>query len=114
MGSRFGIPLVATLGDRFRCAVLGKFGLQQAPTLEPRLAAPERVVRDARRIATPVLFHIQWQDELFPRDGQLALFDALGSADKQLVAYTGGHGKTKPAAVAQWRNFIVRHLVDGA
>jgi hypothetical protein len=42
----------------------------------------------------------------------LALFDLLGSLDKQLIAFAGQHEQTKPAAVAQWREFIVDRLVD--
>ena len=38
----------------------------------------------AQAVSAPVLYHVQWNDEIFPRDGQFELFDALGSADKQL------------------------------
>ncbi|MDN3357426.1 dienelactone hydrolase family protein [Actinomadura sp. DC4] len=109
MGTRFGLPLAAALGDRLRCAVFGKFGLVQA-ALHEGLAAPERAAIDARRITAPVLFHLQWDDEIFPRDGQLALFDLLGSPDKQVVGYSGTHGETRPDAIALWRDFVARHL----
>jgi hypothetical protein len=59
-----------------------------------------RIRSDAARIRAPVLFHVQWQDELFPKDGQLALFDLLRSPDKQLIAYSGPHGETRPEATA--------------
>jgi dienelactone hydrolase len=110
MGARFGIPLVAALGGRFRCAVFGKFGLNQIADMDPGLAAPERFTRDARQITVPVLYHVQWDDVTFPRDGQLAVFDAFGSADKELIAFSGGHGETKPGAIAHWREFVARHL----
>jgi dienelactone hydrolase len=110
MGTRFGLPLAAALGERLRCAVFGKFGLRQAAALHEGLAAPERAANDARRITAPVLFHLQWHDEIFPRDGQLDLFDLLGSPDKQLIGYAGGHGQTDPAAIALWRAFAARHL----
>ncbi|MGW4906311.1 dienelactone hydrolase family protein [Streptomyces sp. NPDC004270] len=110
MGARFGIPLSAALGGQLRCAVLGKFGLWQGPALHKGLEAPERIATDARRITAPILFHVQWHDEIFPRDGQLALFDALGAPDKQLIAYTGAHMETKPVATALWRDFVCRHL----
>jgi hypothetical protein len=74
------------------------------------LAVPERVAEDARRVTAPALFHIQWHDEIFPRDGQLALFDLLGSRDKQLAGYAGTHSETKPTAIARWYRFISRHL----
>jgi fermentation-respiration switch protein FrsA (DUF1100 family) len=55
---------------------------------------------------TPTLFHVQWDDEIFPRDGQLALFDILGSPDKELTAHVGAHADTKPrpssAGVTSW------------
>ncbi|WP_234542327.1 dienelactone hydrolase family protein [Streptomyces shenzhenensis] len=113
MGTRFGLPLTATLGDRLRCAVLGKFGLGQAPALPSGLAVPERVATDAGRTTAPVLFHIQWDDEIFPRDGQLALFEAFGSREKALVGFTGRHGETQDAAVDLWRDFVCRHLAAG-
>lgn len=110
MATRFGLPLAAALGDRLRCAVFGKFGLQQGPGMPVGLNVPQRVVADARRITAPVLFHIQWYDEVFPKDGQLALFEELGSLDKQLIGYAGSHAETKPEAIACWRDFIARHL----
>ncbi len=48
----------------------------------------------------------QWNDELFPRDGQFELFDALGSADKQLIARPGPHGQTHPDDEAAWLDFL--------
>lgn len=110
MGTRFGLPLAAAMGDQLRCVVFGKFGLRQGAAMHEGLAAPARIARDAREVTAPALFHIQWHDEIFPRDGQLALFDLLGSRDKQLTAYAGTHGETKPTAIALWRAFISRHL----
>ncbi|MFJ9535665.1 dienelactone hydrolase family protein [Streptomyces sp. NPDC101225] len=111
MGTRFGIPLAAALGDRLRCVVFGKFGLRQAPEMHRGLDAPERVAADAARITAPALFHLQWHDEVFPRDGQLALFDALGSPEKELIAYSGPHTGDKDHAVARRRDFVRRHLL---
>jgi dienelactone hydrolase len=113
MGTRYGLPVLAALGDRFRCAVLGKFGLQQSAAMHPGMAAPARVAADARRIGVPVLFHVQWHDEIFPRTGQLALFDLLASGDKQLIGHPGPHLRTPPAAVAAWQDFIRDHLGSG-
>ena len=56
------------------------------------------------------LFHLQWDDEIFPRDGQLALFDLLGSRDKRLIGFAG-HAETRPEAIDLWRDSIARHLV---
>jgi dienelactone hydrolase len=113
MGTRFGLPLAVALGDRLSCAVFGKFGLTQAPSMPAGLAVPERVARDARLITAPALFHLQWDDEIFPRDGQLALFDLLGSPDKQLIGFAGPHAETRPEAIACWRGFVARHLAAG-
>jgi dienelactone hydrolase len=113
MGTRFGLPLAVALGSRLRCAVLGKFGLEQGPDLPAGLSVPARVARDARQITAPAMFHLQWDDEVFPRDGQLALFDALGAKDKQLIGFAGPHAETRPEAIALWRDFIAGHLLKG-
>jgi dienelactone hydrolase len=110
MGTRFGVPFAAGLGSELRCAVFGKFGLRESSALNPGLATPERTARDAARITAPVLFHLQWHDEIFPRDGQLELFDTLGSADKRLLGYSGAHAETRPEAITAWRDFIVDRL----
>lgn len=110
MGTRFGLPLAVALGGRLRCAVLGKFGLQQTSAMPAGLDMSNLIYLDAMRLTAPTLFHVQWDDELFPRAGQLALFDALASPDKQLIAYPGAHHETRPAAISTWRDFIVAHL----
>ncbi len=110
MGTRFGLPVAAALGGRLRCAALGKFGLRQGPTLADGLARPEHAARDGSLITAPTLLHVQWHDELFPLDGQLALFEILGSPDKELIGFSGPHAETKPQAIARWREFIARHL----
>jgi len=73
-----------------------------------------RIRRDAADLTTPTLFHVQWHDELFPREGQLDLFYLLGSQDKQLIAYTGSHGETRPTAGLAWCDFISVHLRPAA
>ena len=81
MGARFGLS--AALGPRLQCAVLGKFGVRHAAPLHPGLLAPGLIAAAAHAVSAPVLYHVQWDDEIF-RDGQFELFDALASADKQL------------------------------
>ncbi|HKI53154.1 MAG TPA: hypothetical protein VJ987_03445, partial [Anaerolineales bacterium] len=106
MGTRFGLPFVAATGDRLRGAVFGKNGLT-APVL---LNTSERFKKDAPKITTPILFHVQWDDELFPREGQFELFDLLGSKDKRLIAFPGSHVSTTPTAIQMWCDFIVNCL----
>ena len=109
MGARFGLPAAAALGPRLRCAVLGKFGTRQALPLHPGLCAPELVTAAARAVSAPVLYHVQWDDELFPRDGQLELFGALASAGKLLRARPGPHAQADPGDEACWLEFIRRN-----
>jgi hypothetical protein len=53
-----------------------------------------------------VLYHVQWDDAIFPRDGQFELFDALASTDKRLVARSGEHAQTHPDDERSWQDFI--------
>lgn len=110
MGSRFGLPLAAALGRQLRCAVFGKFGLVEAAGLYDGADMSDRILADVARITAPVLYHVQWHDELFPQEGQLAIFDLLASPDKQLIAYSGTHAETRPEAVDAWRRFICAHF----
>ena len=107
MGTRFGLPYVAAVGGRLRCAVLGKNGLRQTSGMANM--AP-RFERDAPTIKVPVLYHVQWDDELFPRAGQFELFDLLGTSDKRLIAFPGPHSTSTPEAVHAWCAFVTRHL----
>ena len=110
MGTRFGLPLAAALGEQLTCAVLGKFGLSQRAALNPGLHDPAQLRNDAEHVIAPAMWHVQWDDELFPRVGQLEMFDCLGSKDKQLIAFPGGHGTTADAAVDAWVTFLMRNL----
>jgi len=114
MGARFGLPAAAALGGRLRCAVLGKFGISQSAPLHPGLRAPALLTAAARAVSAPVLYHVQRGDELFPLEGQLALFGALGSADKRLAARAGPHGQTLPRDEESWTRFLAgRAAGDG-
>jgi dienelactone hydrolase len=109
MGARFGLPAAAALGPGLQCAVLGKFGVRQAAPLHPGLRAPGLMATAARAISAALLYHVQWDDEIFPRDGQFELFDALASADKQLIARPGPHGRTHPDDEASWQEFLTHN-----
>ena len=106
MGTRFGIPFVATAGDSLRCAALGKNALETKDPSRVSASAGPRLQMDAPKIRLPVLFHMQWDDELFSRESQCALFDLIASEDKRLIAYPGPHGTSTPEAVDQWCRFI--------
>jgi hypothetical protein len=66
MGVRFGLPAAAALGPRPQCAVLGKFSVRQAAPPHPRLCAPSLMTTAARAISAALLYHVQWDDEIFP------------------------------------------------
>jgi dienelactone hydrolase len=110
MGTRFGVPLAAALGDALRCAVFGKFGLVAAPGFHEGMDMADRLRTDAHMVTASTLMHVQWDDEQFPRGDQFALFDAFGTSDKRLIAHPGLHGETNPTAVAYWRDFIIQGL----
>ncbi|MCL6736216.1 dienelactone hydrolase family protein [Streptomyces neyagawaensis] len=96
LGCGLGVPFVAA-EPRVRAAVLGLGGA---------LASAET----ARRITVPVEFLVQWDDERVPREQGLALFDALGSAEKTLHANPGGHGEIPRFELDSTVRFFARHL----
>jgi len=110
MGTRFGLPYVAAAGDRLRCAVLGKNGMRQTSAMPTSVNMAQRFKQDALTIKVPVFFHVQWDDELFQRDGQFELFDLIGAQDKRLIAFPGPHGTAAPAAIEAWCTFVAHHL----
>jgi len=89
MGTIFGIPLLAAAaraGTTFAVSTLGLAGSTGAVAF-----IGERLLSDAADVTHPVFYLMQLEDELFDRDGYLALFDALGSLDKRLHANPGLH-----------------------
>ena len=110
MGTRFGLPYVAAAGDKLRCAALGKNALETSVAASAPSHAGARFRKDAPNIKTPLLFHMQWDDELFSRESQSHLFDLIGSADKRLIAFPGPHANSCPESVDLWCAFIERHL----
>lgn len=108
MGTMFGLPFVAA-EPRIRAAVFGLDGLCRADGSP--VAIGDRLARNARSLVAPVLFLLQWHDELFERFGSLELFDAIGSADKRLLANVGLHHETPPHARAASTDFLVNQLL---
>lgn len=104
MGTAYGLPLLAG-EDRIQAAVLGLWG-----TTYP---ASEHLAEHAQHVKCPVWFTQQWNDEFFDREGTFALFDAIGSADKRLVAYPGPHRELEGARLADAVTFIADRLLAG-
>jgi dienelactone hydrolase len=96
MGCGLGVPFVAA-EPRVRAAVLGLGGIR-GPVEVPA------------RITVPVEFLVQWDDERIPRADCLALFEALGSAEKTLHANPGKHGDLPRFEADSALRFFQRHL----
>lgn len=103
MGSIFGIPLIASRDD-VTVATLGLFGVQDSfPHGDEFLAA-------AGKIACPLLYLMQLEDELFDREGYLTIFDAFASQDKRLHANPGLHPEIPAEEIAFAFDFLVSHI----
>jgi dienelactone hydrolase len=95
MGAAIGIPL-AVAERRIAACVFG-------------LAGAALTVA-ASRVAVPLEFLLQWDDEVVPRDEGLVLFDAFASAEKTLHANPGRHGEVPQFAGDSAVGFFARHL----
>jgi hypothetical protein len=60
------------------------------------------------------MYHVQWNDEIFPRAGQFALFDSLGSTDKRLVAIPGPHTGSTDSMLTLWQLFLTEKLLGAS
>ena len=102
MGTAFGIPLLA--GEpRIVAAVLGLGALREGN---------EELHDQATRIAIPLLFLFQWDDELMTREGGLGLWDAFGAEEKTMHINPGPHVGIplfeRDAALAFYRRHLDR------
>lgn len=102
MGTAIGLPFVAA-EPRVRAAVLGLAGLGNRP-------GSERFEQAARGLTIPVLLVLQWNDELVSQKSGLALFDAIGSAEKTLHVNPGGHVEIPLFERDAFEEFFLRHL----
>ena len=86
-----------------QAAVLGLAGLNNRP-------GNERFEHSARTLSIPILFLFQWDDELMSRQSGLDLFDAIGSKDKAMHIFPGGHVQTPLWERDAYEAHFVRHL----
>ncbi|MDA0301846.1 MAG: alpha/beta hydrolase [Chloroflexi bacterium] len=108
MGSMFGMPFIAD-EPMIHAAVLGLVGLA-GPSVERSGIAPH-LEAAAPRIACPVMWVLQWDDERFHRAGSLALFDLIGrdvpgGANKRLIAFPGLHDAAPDESTVLTREFL--------
>ncbi|RRR86129.1 dienelactone hydrolase family protein [Streptomyces sp. RP5T] len=96
LGCVLGVPLIAA-EPRIRAAVLG-------------LGGADVSAEAAARVAVPVEFLMQWDDERVPRPQSLALFDAFASTEKTLHANPGRHGEVPAFETDSTVRFFARHL----
>ncbi|MEE3326670.1 MAG: dienelactone hydrolase family protein [Myxococcota bacterium] len=101
MGTMMGIPLIAA-EPRIQAAVLGLMGVW-GPNRD-------RLVEDAPKIACPIRFLAQWNDEVVPRETVLDLFDRLGSSEKSLRAHPGRHVQVPAPEMRAIADFFASHL----
>lgn len=98
MGTVIGLPYVAS-EPRIDAAVLGLMGI----SVDARGEA-------ARSINIPVLFLVQWDDELVQRADALALFDTIGSTDKTMHVNPGLHSSVPAAEIQASEDHFSKHL----
>jgi len=101
MGTIFGLPLVAA-ESRVAVAVLGLMGFA-GPT-------KDRFAADAAAVTCPLLFLVQWDDELFARDRAFSLFEALGSTDKRMHVSPGVHAEVPAEEFEASGRLLSSHL----
>lgn len=106
MGARYGLGVCAALGSRLRGAVIGKFGLLADDPMMVAMAADHVIRASAAAITAPVLQHVQWDDEVFARHGQLQLFGLFASPEKQLRARPGLHAHTRDDDETAWSEHL--------
>jgi dienelactone hydrolase len=101
MGTAYGLPLLAR-EPKIRVAVIGMWGTSRANSA--------RLVEDARKVRCPTMFSLQWNDELFTREGQFEVFDALATSRKHIAIHPGGHVNPDADRLDGIVHFIQREL----
>lgn len=104
MGTAYGLPLLA--GEaRITAAAIGLWGMN--------FPGSGHLLEHARNTHCAVWFTQQWDDQTFTREGTFALFDAIGAADKRLVAYPGPHRELEGERLRDAIAFLGRRLLPG-
>lgn len=103
MGSIYGIPLVASRPD-ITVATLGLIGIN------PAFPHSDKLLDYARKVEIPLLFLMQLEDELFPREGCLEVFDAFASADKRMHSNPGLHPEIPGEEIDFSFEFLKGHI----
>lgn len=98
MGTVIGLPFLAS-EPRVDAAVLGLMGLSVDARGE-----------SAKAITIPVLFLVQWDDELVARTDALTLFDTLATTDKTMHVNPGPHIAVPAEEIAATERFFAKHL----
>jgi hypothetical protein len=86
--------------------------------LEPRIAAAvlglngavPLMLHYAPRVRCAVLYTMNLDDHFMTRESGLALFDALATDDKFLIAFPGDHGQNLEPAAGIWARFFAARL----
>jgi hypothetical protein len=102
MGTIFGLPFAVSEPD-VRVAVLGLMG-----AIGPTAG---RLAEAAAALTQPLLFVVQWDDEIAPRDKAIALFGTFASADKRMVVNPGPHSAVPLETFELTEAFLAKHLV---
>jgi hypothetical protein len=88
--------------------------------VEPRISAavffaggfvPATLREEARQVAIPLQFLLQWDDEGMERQPALDLFDAFGTKEKTLHANLGGHAGVPWFEADDAARFFTRRVV---
>jgi hypothetical protein len=101
-----GMTLATEIGFRLMTADprIGAAGLGAA-------FASESLMDVARSVTAPVQFLVPWDDPEIDRDSGIALFDAIGSAEKSLHAFPGPHQRVPAYEADDSARFLARHLL---
>jgi pimeloyl-ACP methyl ester carboxylesterase len=97
LGTEIGARLIAA-DDRIRVAVLGA------------AFASDALMDAMRRITVPVTYLLPWDDREIDRESGIALFGALGSKEKRMVAFSEPHQRVPWSEVEEAGAFLARHL----